>query len=1215
MQNQLERLAKLHANLLLSIEEDVEDLLWERNSLWTSAVKDVFDHVQKMWTQLLGDIVKKSFKERKNFSKSDEEEIIIWRERLDEDEDENHNNFWDKFVSDNKKLLDKVIAELFEVGESISFYCSSNHIKYRNAAKYLHNEISGKQDQENKKTALEDFLKNPDLILERELETVVLFYEKIVTQDGKDEQQIKELYRDKVKTFKSGKDQLAKNYRRKQVERMLKQLDWQKYCGAERRIEKAMNIVTNQRVLTLYGIGGLGKTALATEIVRRYFAEDAYDYFPFITSKSTEQGHYTFSERISKSDPTDPKIHPGNVNTNDFDVLINTLLEIDETRSQIEKNQLTLEEKKNIVFELFRGEKILCVIDNYEDIERNPEQREKYAELIDFLMENDTQSRIIITARETDSGVKLPVEYLDSGEIKNLLEERIKWHTAKEQEIVNIPEYLRVINEKIDKLKDKEFEIWGHPYIVLYLAWMISNKEDPHLLVERIINDEDEIVLNIATYCVDKTLEHLHSDVREYIGYVSKLDEAEFTRKEMEDWFLDFKNKQLATEEREEFIRQLKGGTHVTEKMDYDDISVFTVTQLTRTRLNPSREISNFDKDKMKNQSSGRTIENQEWIDELEEYVNDPLANSYFYSITEWKKQFTDKKDIAKIVDPQYKTELQDENVARTKRLINQLRNNDNISLDNGFLEKDIMIRLMEYENNETTRMIDIVDNILQLFTFKYLEDDIKEEFSEAWLIFLDDRHKKRKLTITFSQETTHKIVNTLELIYEINSWNHESNINSSRDLTIMKTWFDWLYYVSIQDDFLFLPDQDVVYRKASIVAYLLQKHSPNVKYEQWLNKSLQRLSDNELKNLIRNVIIRQTYSFEQLKSEIINNKRILPYTQAYVKIDEQPSVNKYNQLSCKLIFKRNETDTNCALNINGFYNNDVINYQHLYLVKFENTEFLSSINCTIARDDEGNLIFMEEYKLPDTLTKKESRIFLTNLFLEKIKPEGTLHELVFQVSIAEEITSSPRKFSEIKKAAGFGKKTKPAVFVKELLGDDFTAIAGIVNDRPRYTYSGDVKYKSSMQAKKQTTITNKGTIKSRLDEIIQSEKLDPSDVRLPVKNEMKILFDFLEWFAHWFEEFSKQCEPGIFDSEIWQKMKNTELDKLDLNSKKRNSINFTLKKLAIEYIENHSSTHLGVNEFISVFKDLYITRLNNHYPARNMDVKMMVSKLFSDIK
>ena len=129
-------------------------------------------------------------------------------------------------------------------------------------------------------------------------------------------------------------------------------------------------------------------------------------------------------------------------------------------------------------------------------------------------MENETQSRIIITARESELGVKEMVEYLKSHEIKDLLQERIKWYTESAQEIVNIQEYLRVIYEKIDKLKQKEFEVWGHPYIILYLAWMISNKEDPKLLVERIINDEDEIVMNIAAYCVDKTLDNLNPNVK-----------------------------------------------------------------------------------------------------------------------------------------------------------------------------------------------------------------------------------------------------------------------------------------------------------------------------------------------------------------------------------------------------------------------------------------------------------------------------------------------------------------------------------------------------------------------------------------------------------------------------------------------------------------------------------------------------------------------------
>ena len=56
------------------------------------------------------------------------------------------------------------------------------------------------------------------------------------------------------------------------------------------------------------------------------------------------------------------------------------------------------------------------------------------------------------------------------------------------------------------------------------------------------------------------------------------------------------------------------------------------------------------------------------------------------------------------------------------------------------------------------------------------------------------------------------------------------------------------------------------------------------------------------------------------------------------------------------------------------------------------------------------------------------------DLFLSKIEPEGTLHELVFKVSISEEITSSPFSFIEVKKAAGFGKSVKAAIFVKKLL-------------------------------------------------------------------------------------------------------------------------------------------------------------------------------------
>ena len=206
---------------------------------------------------------------------------------------------------------------------------------------------------ENKRLILNRFMVNPHLILENELETLAMFYCKVFDSNKKPSDDILQSYREKVKIYCSDKEQLAINHRRRAVDRMLKQLEWQKYCGAEKRIQRALNLVKHTRVLTLLGIGGLGKTALATEIVRIHLKRKEFEYFPFITSKSSEQGHYTFSEEINLSDPTNQIIHPGYTTTKDFDVLINTLLEIDDSRTQTQKNQLSSEEKKKIVFDLF----------------------------------------------------------------------------------------------------------------------------------------------------------------------------------------------------------------------------------------------------------------------------------------------------------------------------------------------------------------------------------------------------------------------------------------------------------------------------------------------------------------------------------------------------------------------------------------------------------------------------------------------------------------------------------------------------------------------------------------------------------------------------------------------------------------------------------------------------------------------------------------------
>ena len=122
--------------------------------------------------------------------------------------------------------------------------------------------------------------------------------------------------------------------------------------------------------------------------------------------------------------------------------------------------------------------------------------------------------------------------------------------------------------KKSIQLQDKEFDIWGHPLIILYLAWMIFNKENQYDLVKKIIEDEDEIVRDIAAYCVDKTLDRLPEQLREFVSYVIQEKESKFTRQDMVDWYLEVKKTHLGTEQIEENIIELKGGQNIKTSID-----------------------------------------------------------------------------------------------------------------------------------------------------------------------------------------------------------------------------------------------------------------------------------------------------------------------------------------------------------------------------------------------------------------------------------------------------------------------------------------------------------------------------------------------------------------------------------------------------------------------------------------------------------------------
>ena len=99
---------------------------------------------------------------------------------------------------------------------------------------------------------------------------------------------------------------------------------------------------------------------------------------------------------------------------------------------------------------------------------------------------------------------------------------------------------------------------------------------------------------------------------------------------------------------------------------------------------------------------------------------------------------------ISNVKKRKNRTWIQEHN--RAKVLINKLRNRSDLNLNPEVsLERDLLIPLMNYENLRTTRGIDIVNNILQLFSFSTMDNELKRQHSIEWLETWDTRHKLKK--------------------------------------------------------------------------------------------------------------------------------------------------------------------------------------------------------------------------------------------------------------------------------------------------------------------------------------------------------------------------------------------------------------------------------------------------------------------------------------
>ena len=349
------------------------------------------------------------------------------------------------------------------------------------------------------------------------------------------------------------------------VFKRLDELDWTHYVET-RNLTGPSGLITavaHDNLITVVGDGGLGKTALVNEFIRRNYkgqtsfidGEKAVKVDPFqhviiFSSKSKKQGEYnTLDGGGNLLDPADPRksvrqfLHPGS-----YEDFIESIYSLDRVGSKEpgEKN----EEYALRVLENFN---VLVVLDNYEDIERDSQYAEDKSQFELFLdkwgkkLVFGPKGRVIMTSRTgleqfRRTGV-VKMENLDAMRSKELLRERYIWlheQFSTQPSKSMLESVLDAKSKLFDQILEEEDlfreQLWGHPLLIQLFAMLLKEEDENEpggrgrVKVNRVIGKlrESGSIGDVYKYIVKKTVDVLFCDEKDAYLFEIMLKE--------EDW-------------------------------------------------------------------------------------------------------------------------------------------------------------------------------------------------------------------------------------------------------------------------------------------------------------------------------------------------------------------------------------------------------------------------------------------------------------------------------------------------------------------------------------------------------------------------------------------------------------------------------------------------------------------------------------------------------
>ena len=244
-------------------------------------------------------------------------------------------------------------------------------------------------------------------------------------------------------------------------------------------------------VVEISGLGGLGKSALVQHYIYRSISDEypefeEYEEYFFFTAKTEEQGDWEtdYHERKLGRRTRNPREFARGMGDFSQGLLFDNFL-----RRLAPSGAM---DARSEVLEILKTQKILIVLDNYEDVDSK--EKKKYRDFFGTLG-RDCRTRVIITGRPTEKSrhAKIILQNMDSKEATQLMIRRFEYlygqnnksWVPRNQDLKTLTHYKNGDKNLVDDIEktlegpreDIFKEIRGHPGVLMYIVSLLGSKD------------------------------------------------------------------------------------------------------------------------------------------------------------------------------------------------------------------------------------------------------------------------------------------------------------------------------------------------------------------------------------------------------------------------------------------------------------------------------------------------------------------------------------------------------------------------------------------------------------------------------------------------------------------------------------------------------------------------------------------------------------------